>query len=190
MNAQTPAPPLRIGDPSPAIAPGEAPNRPAAGELGAVLYVEHPPGQHNGTWEAADGSGGRVYSVGHGPTGGTRVGVRDGAGTQQTSLGEPVLSLVEHFTIWRAGRPCACVYRPGGGAHRGRWFVEVGDHDGWVVQADRCGMRVFSGGVEVARSVHRDCCGRPMRVELAPGIDAPLVLLVAELLSVPGEFPP
>jgi len=81
------------------------------------------------------------------------------------------------------------VYRPGGGAHRGRWFVEHGHEEGWVVLASHSGLRVFSGGLEVARTINRHGRGMPARVEVAPGIDVPLVLALAELLSSAGESP-
>jgi hypothetical protein len=121
-----------------------------------------------------------VYSLGR-RNGGTRIGVRDSEDTQQASLGEPVLSLVENYTITRGGRTCARIYRPAGGAHRGRWFVEVGEREGWVVLTDRTGLRVLSGGLQVAR-VGRDTRGMPTCVELATCVDAPLVLLLAEVL--------
>ncbi|HEX6749537.1 MAG TPA: hypothetical protein VF092_19740 [Longimicrobium sp.] len=158
-------------------------------ELGAVLHLQHEDGPRGGSWAVRDEVGKQVYSLGHRPNGGTRVGVRDASGAELASLGERVLSLVEHFTIWHGNRPCARVYRPGGGAHRGRWFVEVGGQQGWVVLTDASGFRVFSGGAEVARSLRRELSGMPSRVDLAPGVDVPLVLLLAELLSVAGEFP-
>lgn len=156
-------------------------------ELGAALHLEHEEGPRGGTWAVRNGAGEQVYALGHRPNGGTRVGVRDASGTELVSLGERVLSLVEHFTIWQGNRPCACVYRPGGGAHRGRWFVEIGDQQGWVVLADGARFHVFSGGLEVARSTRRGAGGMPARMELAPGVDVPLVLLLGELLSVPGD---
>ena len=60
--------------------------------------------------------------------------------------------------------------------------MEVGDHDGWVVLADHAGLRVLNGGLQVARLGCRDPGGMPTCVELAPGIDPALVLLLAELL--------
>jgi hypothetical protein len=156
-------------------------------ELGAVLHLDHQEGPRGGTWAVRNGAGEQVYALGHRPNGGTRVGVRDASGTELVSLGEPVLSLVEHFTVWHGNRPCARVYRPGGGAHRGRWFVEIGDQHGWVVLTDGARFHVFSGGLEVARSARRGGDGMPARMELAPGVDVPLVLLLGELLSVAAE---
>lgn len=157
--------------------------------LGCVLRLEHEPGPRGGAWAVCDDTGEQVCSLGLRPNGGTRVGVRDSGGAEQAALGEPVLSLVEHYTIWRGGRPWACVYRPGGGAHRGRWFVEIGEDQGWVVLAGRAGLRVFSGGLQVARAIPPDGHGMPTRVELAPGTDASLVLLLSRLLSTASEFP-
>lgn len=147
-----------------------------------TLHLAHEAGPRGGTWAAKDDTGAPVFMFGHGPGRGTRTTVRDREGKEQASLGDPVLSLVEHHTVWHAGRPAARIYRPGDGAHRGHWFVEVGDHDGWVVLADHTGLRVLSGGVQVARLGCRNPGGMPTCVELAPGTDAALVLLLAELL--------
>jgi hypothetical protein len=149
---------------------------------GLTLHLEHEEGPRGGSWAAKNDAGEPVFTLGRRPTGGARTVVRDREGAERASLGEPVLSLVEHSTVWHAGRPAARVYRPGGGAHRGHWFVEVGDHDGWVVLADHGGLRVLNGGVQVARLGCRDPEGMPTCVELAPGTDAALVLLLAELL--------
>ncbi|HYR08897.1 MAG TPA: hypothetical protein VEQ60_14045 [Longimicrobium sp.] len=149
---------------------------------GFTLHLEHEPGPHGGTWAAKDDAGEQVFALGRRPRGTTRIAVRDREGSERAWLGERVLSLVEHYTVWHAGRPVARIYRPGGGAHRGHWFVEVGDHDGWVVLADHTGLRVLSGGTQVARLGCRDPHGMPTCVELAPGVDGALVLLLAELL--------
>lgn len=147
-----------------------------------TLHLEHEAGPRGGTWAARADAGEPVFTLGRRPGGGTRPTVRDREGKERASLGEPVLSLVEHYTVWHAGRPAARIYRPGDGAHRGHWFVEVGDHDGWVVLADHTGLRVLSGGLQVARLGCRDQAGMPTCVELAPGTDAALVLLLAEVL--------
>jgi hypothetical protein len=149
---------------------------------GVTLHLEHEEGPRGGTWWARDDAGEQVLTLGRRPGGGTHVAVRDRDGTERAWLGERVLSLVEHYTIRHAGRTAARIYRPGGGAHRGHWFVEVGDHDAWVVLADHTGLRVLSGGLQVARLGCRDPRGMPTCVELNPGIDAALVLLLAELL--------
>jgi hypothetical protein len=147
-----------------------------------TLHLAHEAGPRGGTWAAKDDAGEPVFTFGHGPGRGTRTTVRDHDGNERASLGDPVLSLVEHYTVWHAGRRAARIYRPGGGAHRGHWFVEVGDHDGWVVLADHTGLRVLSGGEQVARLGCRNPGGMPTCVEMAPGTDAALVLLLAELL--------
>jgi hypothetical protein len=152
-----------------------------------MLRLEHEPGPRGGTWVASDERGERVYWLGSRPARGTRAGVRDAAGNERGSRGERVLALVEHVTIWRGGRPYACLYHPGGGAHRDRWFVEVGEREGWVVLTDSSGMRVFSGGLEVARSVRGNGGDSPVLVKLAADVDAPLVLLLTKLLCVPEE---
>lgn len=149
---------------------------------GFMLHLKHEAGPRGGTWTVRDDAGEQVFALGRRQGGAHRAVVRDGEGAERASLGERVLSLVEHYTVWHAGRPAARVYRPGGGAHRGHWFVEVGDHEGWVVLADHTGLRVLSGGMEVARLGSRDPQGMPTSVELAPGTDAVLVLLLAELL--------
>jgi hypothetical protein len=149
---------------------------------GITLHLEHEAGPHGGTWSARDDAGEQVLTLGRRPGGGTHAAVRDREGAERAWLGDRVLSLVEHYTILHAGRPAARIYRPGGGAHRGHWFVEVGDHDAWVVLADHAGLRVLSGGQQVARLGCRDPQGMPTCVEFAPDIDAALVLLLAELL--------
>jgi hypothetical protein len=149
---------------------------------GTTLHLEHEAGPHGGTWVAKNDAGEQVFALAHRPRGAHHAVVRDREGAEQASLGDSVLSLVEHYTVWHAGRHTARVYRPGDGAHRGHWFVEVGDQDGWVVLTDHEGLRVLSGGREVARLNGRDPSGMPTLVELAPGTDAVLVLLLAELL--------
>lgn len=170
------------GAPQPGTPGGDArPDAdPAAQKL--TLHLAHEAGPRGGTWAARDDRGEPVFTLGHRPGGGSRTAVCDREGKEQASLGDPVLSLVEHYTVWHAGRPAARIYRPGGGAHRGHWFVEVGDHDGWVVLADHAGLRVLNGGLQVARLGCRDPGGMPTCVELAPGVDPALVLLLAELL--------
>lgn len=152
-----------------------------------TLHLQHQEGPHGGTWAVTDDAGEQVFALGRRAGGGHRTAVRDREGKERASLGDPVLSLVEHYTVWHAGRPAARIYRPGGGAHRGHWFVEVGDQDGWVVLVDHAGLRVLSGGLQVARLACRDRGGMPTCVELAPGTDAALVLLLAELLYERAE---
>lgn len=170
--------------PPPGGAPQAGTSRPDAGPPGRefTLHLQHEAGPRGGTWSVRDDTGDPVFTLGHRLGGGTRMTVRDVEGKERASLGDAVLSLVEHYTVWHASRPAARIYRPGGGAHRGHWFVEVGDHDGWVVLADHSGLRVLSGGLQVARVGCRDPGGMPTCVELAPGTDAALVLLLAELL--------
>lgn len=157
---------------------------PRPGSRGFALHLEHQDGPHGGAWAVRDDAGEQVFTLGRRPRGAHHVVVRDREGAEQASLGDRVLSLVEHYTVWHGGRPAARIYRPG--AHRGHWFVEAGDHDGWVVLADHEGLRVLSGGLEVARLGRRDPSGMPTRVELAPGTDAVLVLLLADLLCSHG----
>lgn len=158
----------------------------AGGPGPARLNLTHEPGPRGGQWAVCDDGGERHYSVGRRPFGGTRTGVRDREGVEQASLGERVLSLVENYTIWRGGRPYARVYRPARGL-RDRWFVEVGDDDGWVVLTDGAGLRVFRGGVQVARVGERDARGLPSRVDLELDTDASLVLALAALLHTLEE---
>jgi hypothetical protein len=154
---------------------------------GLALHLEHEAGPHGGTWTVKDDAGDQVFALGHRRGSAAHTVVRDREGAERASLGERVLSLVEHHTIWRAGRPAARIYRPGDGAHRGHWFMEVGDHDGWVVLVDHAGLRVLSGGLQVARLGCLDKQGMPTCVELAPGTDAVLVLMLAELLLAQKE---
>jgi hypothetical protein len=181
------APPSRADDPQ--AAPSNRDVRPDGNPRVQefALHLEHKEGPHGGTWAVSDDAGEQVFALGHRRGGATRIVVRDREGAERASLGERVLSLVEHYTVWRAGRPAARIYRPGDGAHRGHWFVEVGDHDGWVVLVDHTGLRVLSGGLQVARLGCRDEQGMPTCVELAPGTDAVLVLMLAELLLAQKE---
>jgi hypothetical protein len=154
---------------------------------GGRLTLAHEAGPRGGTWGVSNAEGKAVYSVGRRPFGGTRISVRDGEGTELASIGERVLSLVENHTIWRNGRPYARVYRPTRRAHGDRWFVEIGDHESWVVLTDSNGLRVLCAGQEVARLGCRDGRGLPRCVDMAPGVDVPLVLSLAALLHTIEE---
>lgn len=152
----------------------------------ARYQMRHEPGERGGRWVVADAGGQTRFSAARRPFGGTRIAVRDAGGEVRASVGERVLSLVEHYTLWRDGRPFARVFRPPTRGRPEHWLVEAGEGDAVLALVDTASgeVRLLRGGRQVA-AVSGAAGAR--EVEVAEDEDPGMVLALAVLVETLEE---
>jgi hypothetical protein len=155
-----------------------------SGAEGGKYRMRHQPGERGGTWVVADEAGETRFAVARHPSGGRRLAISDAGGEEHASIGEVVLALTEHYTLWRGGRPFARVYRPLVRGRPERWLVELGPDTALValVNPGVATLRLVHDGRQVAAVTAPDGDGA-QEIELAPGTDAGLVLALALLVK-------